>query len=108
MGVAAHEIANTLTAGMGYILDLYNVATSGSGGGLGLYDPMSNAWGPDGRGVLNSFSPFVKKRLGWISHTEITADGVTELPASNYDPDAYIIRAGFPDMEYLLLKQRVS
>jgi hypothetical protein len=109
MSISVHELTHTITAGMGYIPDLYNMATKSNGGtisGLALYDPMSNAWGPNGQGVANSFSPFIKQRLGWITPTEITTDGIYELRASNEYPDAYIIRAGFPDMEYLLLENR--
>lgn len=98
MGVMTHEWLHTLGA-----LDLYD-QTTGKIGGLGVFDIMAS---PHGHTVFpGSMSSYSKMLCDWLEPTEITQDGEYEIRSSNRFPDAFIIRRGFPNGEYLLIENR--
>jgi M6 family metalloprotease-like protein len=107
LGVMTHEFFHTLG-----LPDLYDVdgrysGSSGSVGGLGGYDIMSNPRGPGFRqkypGML---SPFCKLDMDWITPIEITEDGTYAARPSELHADIFIIKKGYETDEYLLIENR--
>lgn len=103
IGVWAHEWLHTLGT-----LDLYDQKPTGMIGGLGNFDIMANPFGPahDGN-APGSLSPYSKLLCGWITPTEILANGVYEIRPSNRYATVYTIQQGFPQGEYLLIEYRL-
>lgn len=90
--------------------DLYDVGTRSSGklGGLGLFDIMSNPFGPHRNGTPGSLSAFTKHQIDWMAPTVIKNDGTYTIRNSNVYPDFFQIKEGFPDGEYLLIENRAA
>lgn len=102
MGTMTHEWIHTFNTP-----DLYNLGPSGGSlGGIGLYDIMSNAYGPIGNGTASSMSVFTKNLTGWLVPTEIVADGVYTINAVLTNANAFIIRKGFAPDECLMIENR--
>ena len=105
IGVMTHEWLHTF--GALDVYDNYFSAKPGIYGGLGSFDIMANPFGPRGDSSLpGSMSPFSRELCGWIEPTEIKTNGVYRIRASNLFPDAYVIKSGFPDNEFLLIENR--
>jgi M6 family metalloprotease-like protein len=100
IGVIAHETGHFLG-----LPDLYD--TDGGGAGAGSYDLMANSWGFDGtQKCPPQLSPWSKMQLGWIDPVDISASGRYGIGQSASDDDYYMISAGFPAGEYLLIENR--
>jgi len=59
---------------------------------MGQYPPM--------------FSPWAKMELGWLTPTEITSTGQYALGPAAQVAEAFIIKEGYPEGEYLLIENR--
>lgn len=103
VGILAHEWTHTL----GSVPDLYQPTNiiAGAGG----FDIMSSPYGPTGTNGASpgSMGPWVKQRIGWVTPTEITADGNYQMRPATSFPDYFIIRQGYATNEYLLMEFRV-
>ena len=100
IGIIAHEIGHQLG-----LPDLYDKTWNGNG--IGNYDPMSRCWGWDGTGLYPPvFSAWSKMSLGWLKPMEITTSGRYWLGPSVKVPQAYVVKKGYPEGEYLLIENR--
>lgn len=101
LGIAVHEWMHILGA-----IDLYDGST-GKLGGIGSFGIMASPRGIGRDGHPAGMTAYMKQRLGWIDHfQEIEVNGEYELRPLNFFPEAYAIRIGFSDEEYLLLEYR--
>ena len=102
-GIMTHEWIHTFGTP-----DLYDVGARQSRklGGTGFFDSMSNPTGTNRDGMISSVGAFTKERLGWVTPTEITYDGVYTIRTSNQFPDLFKISQGYGDGEYLLIENR--
>jgi M6 family metalloprotease-like protein len=102
IGTLAHELGHFLS-----LRDLYD--KDGGGRGVGSYCVMGDSWGFDGSqlypGVMSVWS---KMQLGWITPTLIKDEGRYSLNTSQLNEEAYLIKHGFKEGEYLLLENRQS
>jgi len=102
IGTLAHELGHFLS-----LPDLYD--KNGGGRGVGSYCIMGDSWGFDGSqlypGVMSVWS---KMQLGWITPTLINVEGRYSLNTSQMNEEAYLIKNGFEEGEYLLLENRQS
>ena len=82
--------------------DLYS-----GGSGIGSYGLMGNSWGFDGS-QLNPpiMCPWTKITLGWVQPIPLITSGRYHIRASAEFPEIYIIEAGYPHGEYLLIENR--
>ncbi|KAL7469812.1 hypothetical protein ACHAXS_010075 [Conticribra weissflogii] len=100
VGIVTHEIGHQLG-----LPDLYDKTWDGNG--IGNYDMMSRCWGWDGSGQYPPmFSPWAKMELGWLTPTEITSTGQYALGPAAQVAEAFIIKEGYPEGEYLLIENR--
>jgi len=99
MGVIAHELGHFLG-----LPDLYD--TDNSSEGIGSWGLMANSWGFTGT-QLNppNLSAWSKTELAWIVPTNISANGVYSVAASDATAQAYRIDLNAPS-EYLLIENR--
>jgi M6 family metalloprotease-like protein len=104
-GVAAHEKTHTFGTP-----DIYDLATRSNGGkflgGVGLYDIMSNPFGPASDGNAGGMSSFIKEITGWVQPVDIQYDGTYTIRALNDYGDVYKITKGYATDEYLLIENR--
>jgi M6 family metalloprotease-like protein len=101
IGVIAHEWMHVLRG----LPDLYDPST-GRVGGVAAFDIMAAVKGPVWGLGPSSLTAYSKIRAGWMEATEIVYNGLyTVLPLSTH-PQAYIIRQGFAEQEYLLIENR--
>jgi len=99
IGTITHEWIHTLGAP-----DLYDLNTLY--GGLGAYDIMSDPRGGEDPAYPGSVSPWTKMQMNWLEPIEITQDGEYSIQTSQNKPEVYIIRANYPDGEYLVVENR--
>jgi len=99
IGTITHEWIHTLGAP-----DVYDLNTMY--GGLGAYDIMSDPRGGKDPAYPGSVSPWTKMQVNWLEPIEITQDGEYTIQTSQNKPEIYIIRANYPDGEYLLIENR--
>ena len=108
IGVMTHEFLHTFG-----LPDLYDKEGKYNNnpalGGLAGFEIMANPGGQTNKlGFPAHTSPWCKMQLGWLSPTEITADGTYTMRASELYPDVFKISAGYNSSagEYLLIENR--
>ncbi len=105
IGVICHELAHILG-----LPDLYDTDFSSSG--IGVWDVMAaGCWGGDMYSAQRPvhFSAWSKKKLGWVTPTEIDAsDSPVTVPQIEQTscPVVYRISCEMGDREYLLVENR--
>ena len=100
IGVMTHELIHTWG-----VPDLYDSTWLGKG--TGNYDIMSNPFGWNGRQTHpHHMGPWSRMRCGFLDPIEIDRDGDYPIEASGVSNQVYIIRANYPEGEYLLIENR--
>lgn len=100
IGVIAHETGHFLG-----LPDLYD--TDGGGAGIGSFGLMGNSWGFDGsQRCPPQLSPWSKMQLGWINPVHIDQSGQYSIGQAASNDEYYVITAGFPTNEYLMIENR--
>jgi M6 family metalloprotease-like protein len=100
IGVIAHETGHFFG-----LPDLYD--TDSGGAGIGSYGLMANSWDFNGRQLCPPhLSPWSKMQLGWINPVNISQSGEYNLGQSETSNEYFVITAGFPSNEYLMIENR--
>jgi M6 family metalloprotease-like protein len=109
IGVICHETGHFF--GMP---DLYDTSQVDPGEGAGSWCLMANSWGFDQSQLYPPHpSGWCKMRLGWLTPQVIDSAGTYQVLASeaklgneSSTPQLYMVTAGFPEGEYLLIENR--
>ena len=108
VGVICHEFGHSLG-----LPDLYD--TDGSSEGVGNFCLMGGgSWGyisgsGDDQGTCPvPMSAWSKKKLGWLSPTEITSAGQYSLQCAEDHATAYMLKGNLPGKEYFLIENKTA
>lgn len=100
IGVVGHEIGHFLG-----LNDMYD--TDGGGKGIGSFGLMGNCWGFDqSQRHPPPLDAWSKMLLGWVQPTILSESGRYTIRAILDHPEIFIIKAGLPKGEYLMIENR--
>lgn len=103
IGIVCHEYMHTMG-----LPDLYDGTDTEIAEGVGLWDIMSDPYGPDKEGTPVFLSTWCKEEIEWAASEEIVYDGIYVLKPASTSKQAYRINnnpiAFLP--EYLLIENR--